>query len=439
MRAELLASRPNPYNRKFSYTLLGVNGAVPISLDKFILRRKSVLISTLSLLVAVVMLTSCGQTYRPIVIPIPQPGGDPQALHIALVVNNNNDQPTDLTSGKGPSVSQFDVSGDTNTGNRRTGLGPIFTAISPGFTAFVVNRVDNSVSTFSLLVSNPTITTVALEPGAGASFADASGSLGFVSETALNRVAIVDSNLPAAKAFINVGAEPVALAATSDGRKVYVANTGDGTVTDISVQDNSVLGSPIPVGGVPASLALQTSNAFLFVVNSTGGALSVIDTSTDKEVQRFSGLSNPTKVVWDNRLQRVYVVNSGSNTINIYNGAAPSLTLLRTVALPSSPLGLAVLDDGSKFYVLFNGAPGSVGVYNTQSFQQTATVAVQNTPVSIAASPGSSKVYVVNETGDAGTAAPKFPTGSVTIIKTSDDTAIDVDTGAPKPVFVAIR
>jgi DNA-binding beta-propeller fold protein YncE len=412
---------------------------VPISLDKFILRRSSVLIPTLALFFVVVILTSCGDTYRPVVIPIPQPGGDPQATHYALVVNNNNNQPTDLVSGKGPSASQVDVSGDTNIGNRRTGLGPVHAVISPAFQTYVVNEADSSVSTFNLFVSNPTVTTVALEPNAGATFVDASGNLAFVSETALNRVAIVDSNLPAAKAFINVGAGPVALAATSNGRKVYVANTGDGTITDISIQDNAVLGSPIPVGGVPVAMALQTSGAFLFVVNSTGGALSVIDTSTDKEVQRFSGLSNPTKVVWDNNLQRVYVVNSGSNTINIYNGAAPSLTLLRTVTLPGSALGMAALDDGTKFYVLFNGTPGTVGVYNTQSFQLTTTLTVQNGPVSIAAAPGSSKVYVVNTTGDAGSAAPKFPNGSLSIIKTSDNTVLNIDTGASKPMFVATR
>jgi YVTN family beta-propeller protein len=414
---------------------------VPTSLDKVILRRLSVFISTLLLFVLVILLASCGDTYRPVVIPIPQPGGDPQAQHYAVVVNNNNGLPADLTSGKGPSAAQIDVSGDTNLGDRRTGLGPVHAAISASFLAYVVNQADDTVSTFGLLVSNPTITTVGLERNSDATYVAASGTLGFVSETALNRVAIIDSNLTAAKSFIDVGAAPGALAATSDGRKVYVANTGDGTVTDISVQDNSVLGSPIPVGGVPTSMALQASNTFLFVVNSTGGSFSVIDTSTDKEVQRFSGLSNPSQVVWDDKLQRVYVLNSGSNTVNIYNGAAPSLTLLRTVNLQASPLGIAVLDNGTKFYVLLNGAPGSVAVYNTQSFQQTATVPVQFSPVSIAAAPGSSKVYVVNMAGDAPTASatvtPKFPTGSLSIINTSNDTVLNLDTGAPKPMFVA--
>jgi DNA-binding beta-propeller fold protein YncE len=128
----------------------------------------------------------------------------------------------------------------------------------------------------------------------------------------------------------------------------------------------------------------------------------------------------------------------GSNSIKIYNGAATTLSLLRTVNLPGTPIGIAALDDGSKFYVLFGGNPGTVGVYDTQSFQLLQTLTVQNTPVSIAASPGSSKVYIVNQTGDAGSASPQFPTGSVSIIDTSNSTVLNVSAG-PKPVFVTTR
>jgi DNA-binding beta-propeller fold protein YncE len=409
---------------------------VPIPLDKFILRRSSVLISTLSLFLVLILLTSCGDTYRPVVIPIPQPGGDPQATHYALVVNAYNGQPTDLNTGQGPSASQIDVSGDTIIGNRRTGLKPVHAGIGAGFQAFVVNQGDSSVSSFGLLVSNPAVSTVALEPNSGASFVATSGSLAFVSETALNRVAIVDSSLPAAKTFIDVGAAPVSLAASPDGRKMYVANTGDGTITDISTQDFLVLGTPIPVGGSPASMTIQNSGAFLFVVNSIGGSFSVIDTSTDKVVQRFTGLSNPTKVIWDNALQRAYVVDTGANKIYIYNGAAPSMSLLRTVNLAATPIGIAALDNGSKFYVLYGGNPGTVGVYSTQSFQLLNTLTVQNNPVSIAASPGSSKVYVVNENGDAGSAAPQYPNGSVSIIVTASDTILTIGTVSSQPVYV---
>ena len=350
-------------------------------------------------------------------------------------MNANNGQPTDLNTGQGPSASQIDVSGDTNIGNRRTGLTPVHATVAAGFQAYVVNQGDSSVSSFGLLVSNPFVSTVAIEPNSGATYVTASGSLAFVSETALNRVAVIDNNLPAAKTYINVGAAPVASVATPDSRKVYVANTGDGTVTDISTLDLAVLGTPIPVAVVRLQWRSRPRVRF-FVVNSTGGAFSVIDTSTDTEVQRFTGLSNPTQVIWDNTLQRVYVVDTGANKINIYNGAAPSLSLLRTVSLPATPIGVAALDNGSKFYVLYAGSPGTVGVYSTQSFQVTSTLTVQNKPVSISAAPGSSKVYVVNQLGDAGAAAPKYPNGSLSIIVTASDTVLTMSTGSAQPVFV---
>jgi DNA-binding beta-propeller fold protein YncE len=408
---------------------------VPISLKNILSRRKSAFLSTLLLLTILILLSACGDQYRPIVIPIPQPGGDPQATHYAVVVNTNNGQPINLTTGIGPSASQIDVSGDTNLGNRRTGLNPVHAAIGSISQAFTVNQGDDSVTVFSLVLSTIT-STIALEPNSGASYVAALGTAAYVSETNLNRVAIVDSGIAGVRAFINVGSAPKALAVTPNGRRVFVANTGDGTISVISTQDSSVLGNPIAVGGVPVSMAMQTSGAYLFAVNSNGGALSVIDTTANQQVQRLTGLTNPTQVVWEEKLQRVYVVDPGSNSIKIYNGAAPSLSLLRTINLPGTPLGIAALDDGTKFYVMYGGAPGSVGVYDTQSFQLLRTLTVQNTPVSIAASPGSSKVYVVNQTGDAGSASPSFPDGSVSIIKTSDDTVSTLGTGSIKPVFV---
>jgi len=412
---------------------------VPISLDKFILRRVSAFLKTSVRRAVVVVLVSCGDTYRPIVTPITQPGGDPQATHYAIVINANNGQPTDLNTGIGPSASQFDVSGDTNIGNRRLGLSPVHAVLTSSFEAFVVNHGDNSVSLFTVLQSNPTIATVFLENNADATYVDGVGTTAIVSETALNRVAVVDANLAAVRYFLNVGPSPVAVVVTPNLNKAYVANTGDGTITAISLIDSAVQGSPIVVGGVPTSLAVQNTSTYVFAVNSSGGALSVIDTSSNQEVQRFSGLSNPTKVVWDNSLQRVYVMNRGSNTIGIYNGAAPAIQLLRTVPLSGSPIGIAVLDNGSKFYVLYGGNPGHVDVFNTQSFQRTSTLTVQNNPVSIAAVPGSSKVYVVNQNGDSGSASPQFPNGSVSIIKTSDDTVLNVGTSSVQPVFVTAQ
>src|SRR5512142_2577745 len=38
-------------------------------------------------LLAMLLLTGCGETYRPVVIPLPSPGGDPQAETVVVVGN----------------------------------------------------------------------------------------------------------------------------------------------------------------------------------------------------------------------------------------------------------------------------------------------------------------------------------------------------------------
>ena len=50
---------------------------------------------------------------------------------------------------------------------------------------------------------------------------------------------------------ITVGANPLGVAVTPDGAKVYVANAGSNTVSVIDTATNQVVGSPITVGAHP--------------------------------------------------------------------------------------------------------------------------------------------------------------------------------------------
>lgn len=388
------------------------------------------------LLILVLLWVSCGETYRPIATPIPSPGGDPKNQHFAVVVSNGT-PPAD------GGAAVIDVAADTNVSNRQAGVNPIHAAISPpagSLRAWVVNQGDNSVSSFfpsSLSVPDLTLN---LESGAGPTYIDVSATIVCVTETALNRVAILNNTSAVATAFVGVGNNPVALAVRPDGNKCYVANKNDGTVSVVSVPNAAITGSPIAVGTAPVAMAMQTAGNFVYVVSQGGNSLSVIDTTLDAEVQRLTGLSAPFQVIWDNNLQRVYVLNGGASSVSIYNAATPStLTLLRTVSLAVSPIAMAVLDNATKFYVLYGGSPGTVGVYDAQSFALRTTLTVQNDPRWIAASPGAEKVFVANRLGDAGATTPQFPNGSISIIKTQADTVSNIAPAQPNPVFVAAQ
>lgn len=399
-------------------------------------RRSSALRAGLPIVLSVVvlLLASCGETYRPIAIPIPEPGGDPKNPHYAVV----------LSTGEAPGpagTAVIDVAGETDISNRTAGTNPVHASLpSANGRAWVVNNGDDSVTSFfpgTLAVNDVSVN---LEAGSRPTYVDATSTFVFVNEPPLNRVAIVNANLSVATAFVGVGNNPVALAARPDGRKCYVANKNDGTVSVISSTDLAVTGT-IPVGASPVAMEMQTAGSFVYVASQSGNTLSVIDTTLDVEVQRVPGLSAPFQVIWDNNLQRVYVLNGGNNTVSIFNAATPSnLTLLRTVPLSGNALAFAVLDNASKFYVLYGGSPGTVDVFDAKSFALRTTVTVQNDPQWIAASPGAEKVFVVNRLGSGGNpATDPLAKGSISIIKTQSDTVLNIPPAQPHPVYVAVQ
>jgi YVTN family beta-propeller protein len=400
--------------------------------------------------VLILLWAGCGETYRPIANPITKPGGDPEATHYALVVNTNGGQPG-IANGPTPSATQIDVSGDTNVGNHPAGLNPVHAVLGPAFgRAYVVNQGDNTLSSFSPLAGvGAIVSTVPLigdnEPNAGASYVASGTSLAFVVETALNRVAVIDGNQLQVAAFVPVGVNPVAVACTVDGRKAYVTNQGSDTVSVISTKDNTNQKN-IPVGSSPGAITISSDNNYVFVANQGDGTVSVIDTNSDTEVlpngARLQVGTSPSQMIWDDGLKRVYTVNTGSGSVSVIDANTFPQKVLRTVPTSPSPVSVAALDNGTKFYVLFQGTPGFVEVYDAQGFYKRGTITVGNNTlpnglpavnqVLLVASPGSTKVYAVNYYGD-----PVNTTGSVSVIRTLDDVVVvSMPSASPNPAFV---
>lgn len=371
-----------------------------------------------------------------------------------MVVNSNDGQPQAGPGALGPSVTQIDVAGDTNLANLTVGLNPVFATMNAGFTVgYVVNQGDNTLSAFApssgasaqivtipLLLSNT-------EPNAGASYAAISSAYGFVVETSLNRLAVVSNSLFQVSAFVPVGANPVAATCTSDGRKAYVANQASNTVSVVSTKDFTNT-SNIPVGSSPGAMAISADNNYVFVANAGDGTMSVINTTSDTVTQTVPVGADPTQIIFDNTLSRVYVLNTGGNSVSIFSASTYPLTLLRTVSTSTTPVSLAVLDNGTKFYVLFQGTPGFVEVYDTQGFFKRTTITVDNNTlptglpavnqILLSAAPGSTKVYAVNYNG-VNSANPSIK-GSTSIIRTLDDTVVlSVPSPVPNPTFVTTR
>ena len=89
---------------------------------------------------------SCGDTFRPVAIPVTPNPPDPASFHFALVISQN---PAATTNNPG-AITRIDVSGDTNVAVAKMGIGPVHGSLSPDATGvYVANSLDDTVSAFS--------------------------------------------------------------------------------------------------------------------------------------------------------------------------------------------------------------------------------------------------------------------------------------------------
>ena len=137
----------------------------------------------------------------------------------------------------------------------------------------------------------------------------------------------------------------------------------------------------------------------------------------------------PTFSTIDPVLNRLYVTNTGDNTVSVFDATnvnltnQPAMPTLATVRVGTGPIGVTALANGTKFYVA-NAGSNDVTVVSASSYSVLSTVplAAGADPVWIASDPTASKVYVANQ-----------GTTNTTIIQTSNDT-ITLSIAAPPQV-----
>jgi YVTN family beta-propeller protein len=151
---------------------------------------------------------------------------------------------------------------------------------------------------------------------------------------------------------------------------------------------------------------------------STPGWLDIINTATNTVGASVPVGLSPTSIHYDTFLNRLYVTNTGDNTVTVFDatnvslGINPAIPTLAVAAVGSAPVSVAALPNGRSFYVA-NQASNTVSVVSSSSFQVVGTVAVGQKPVFIATEPSSTKVYTANSAG-----------GSISIIQTFDNTVV---------------
>lgn len=335
-----------------------------------------------SMAVLCVLICGCGDIFRPVATPLPQPSADPQSFRLAVFTSCSYDAnaKTCSASGAAGAATDVDVSGDSVSGVTQVGRSPVF-ALVESVQVATADRDNDTVTTYnrtnlgtSLSISSP-VTTVLPAGAQPVSLANANGVI-YVAESGRGVVGVLGSSPVALQNEIPVGLHPVNLAALPSGKKVYVVNQGDNTVSVISTADGNVL-TTFSVGTSPAWAVASSDSLHVYVVNQGTNNVSVIDATTDAVTNTIAVGTYPNYAVFDAHNQRILVTNPGSNSVSVItaDSTSPAFLQVKNISVGTSPVSVTALADGSRVYVA-NRDSHSVSVINSLSLTVTKTISL---------------------------------------------------------------
>ncbi|QYL20729.1 Ig-like domain-containing protein [Mycolicibacterium diernhoferi] len=211
---------------------------------------------------------------------------------------------------------------------------------------------------------------------------------------------------PTLIATITVGSMPRGVVVSPDGKRVYVANY-DGTVSVINAITNTTVGEPIPVGSYPTNvvvgshpigLAVSPDGKRVYVANSAGGTVAVINTATNAVIAgaRTDIASQQHDVAVSPDGKRVYVTSRNYSTLSVMDTATNKIIGSGTY-VESWPEDVAVSPDGKRVYLNTQGGGGTVTVIDTGTNKVIGSpITIGGIPSGLAVSPDGTRVYATN-------------------------------------------
>jgi YVTN family beta-propeller protein len=386
----------------------------------------------MAVVVAIGLWTACGQVYRPVVLPCSEGGlpncpvetpPSPTAFHAVFGISIN------VPNYPGDAL-QIDVGGDSIIGETpasdasapNLGNNPTHAATLPNNSEVYVASADSmlpggldEISSFTPAVEASTATglgpvsNIPLPPGSLPVFLNSTqNGFMYVANYGTNSVSAISTNLNAVVNTGAVGTNPVAMAEIPDGLKIYVANQGSNSVSDVNpVNLTSTLVSGF-TGLTPVWVVARSDNQKVYVLTQGDGQLWTIDVATDTVTSILPVGVGAEYLYYDTYLNRLYVTNPVTSAVYAFavsGGANDTPAQIAAIsfaagsaACPSgcSPAGVTALGDGTRFYVAsyqtaascpdpFVGAgspcviPG-LAVYNAPNFTLKTTLTLLTDP-----------------------------------------------------------
>jgi YVTN family beta-propeller protein len=259
--------------------------------------------------------------------------------------------------------------------------------------AYVASTGNTSV----LVINTATNTTTATVTGTGARTITLSPDGMFAYSTDFGGISKIDTATNTIVATVATGQLVVGAALTADGATAYVANNGTGT---ISVVDTATMTVTATLPIFPQAIATTPDGPAIWVTSNIlvppfPAVVDVIDSATNT-FTTFTlphGSDSPTSIAFTPDGAFAYLTYSSTGIVGVEDTATQ--TEVATITAGSLPFFVAVTPDGAFAYVA-NLLSNNVSIIATATNTVVATVAVGTFPRGIAFTPDGASAYVTN-------------------------------------------
>src|SRR5215468_7359744 len=114
--------------------------------------------------------------------------------------------------------------------------------------------------------------------------------------------------------------------------------------------------------------------AFIFVTNSAGDSIHVIDPATNKVVQEIKGIEAAHGIGFAPDGSKVYVSDEAESTLDVFDRTSGKL--IKKIPLSDHPNNIAVSKDGSRVVVGIARDPGALDIIDTKSLTRSKSIPV---------------------------------------------------------------
>lgn len=223
--------------------------------------------------------------------------------------------------------------------------------------------------------------------------ADPSRGLVYVTLFFSERVAAVDPLTGRIVADAPVGLEPASLALSPDGQALFVGNSGG---TNISVLNASTFAPVTSIQSGSSAFAVDSKDSRLFAADWSSNNVTVINTSSYAVEGNIPTGRSPNDLAYDAGDSLLFVANSQSANVSVIN--ASSSAVVRSVPVGLLPEAVR-WDSASRTVFVANRGSNTVSVFGPNATSVSVTVSTGTNPGLLAVDPSRDSVLVGNDTG----------------------------------------